>query len=78
MKEGLIEYERQCQDWNDKHPIGTRVDLEKDSGELVRTVTRSKAYICEAGYPVIFLDGVRGYYLLDRVSERPDQLSGDV
>jgi len=62
-------YEQQCQEWNDKHPIGTPVDLERDDGFIERTRTRSKAYVCEAGYPVIFLDGMRGYYLLSRVTE---------
>jgi triphosphoribosyl-dephospho-CoA synthetase len=58
---------RKCEAWNDAHPVGTAVILSKDSGEQLVTKTRSAAMMAEAGYPVIFLEGVSGYYLLDRV-----------
>lgn len=58
---------RQCDEWNAAHPVGTAVVLTKDGGEVVNTKTRSEAYICDAGYAVLFLEGVTGYYLLDRV-----------
>ena len=58
----------QVENWNLKHPVGTAVMLQKDSGDVIRTTTRSEAYICDSGYPVIFLTKVSGYYLLDRVS----------
>jgi hypothetical protein len=59
-----------CDDWNASHAVGTPVWLERDDFQIVETSTRSKAYVCDAGAPVIFLDGVRGYYLLHRVSHR--------
>lgn len=65
-----------CVAWNNANPIGSDVVLKKDSGDEIRTKTRGEAYMCNAGYPVIFLEGVSGYYLLDRV--RPAQSeSGD-
>lgn len=63
-----LKHQRTCDDWNAAQPIGSPVWLTKDSGERVQTKTRSEAYICDAGYPVIFLEGVSGYYLLDRVT----------
>lgn len=57
-----------CADWNEKNPVGTEVTLTRDSGETLKTRTRSEAYVSDAGYPVIFLEGVTGYYLLDRVA----------
>ena len=60
-----------CDDWNAKHPIGTACSLRKDDGTVVETKTRSDAYVCNAGYAVIHLENVRGYYLLDRVQVQP-------
>lgn len=56
-----------CVRFNKLHPLGTAVILSMDSGEQRETTTRSEAYVCDSGYPVIFLTGVAGYYLLDRV-----------
>ena len=46
---------------------GTPVVVRKDSGALYSGETRSEAYICDSGHPVIFVTGISGYYLLDRV-----------
>lgn len=62
-----------CVAWNNANPQGTEVLLKKDSGEEIRTKTRGDAYMCAAGYPVIFLEGVSGYYLLDRVRRAPSE-----
>ncbi len=59
---------RVCAEWNAAQPVGSKVWLTKDDGQRIETTTRSEAYVCDAGYPVIFLEGVRGYYLLDRVT----------
>lgn len=59
-----------CDRWNAANPVGTEVYLTKDGGKIVETKTRSEAYVCNGGYPVIFLEGVSGYYLLDRVQRR--------
>lgn len=62
-----------CVAWNTAHPAGSDVMLKKDTGEEIRTKTRGDAYMCAAGYPVIFLEGVSGYYLLDRVRPAPSE-----
>lgn len=55
-------------DWNGRHPIGTPVTLRKDNGETVKTITRSAASVLSGHSAVIFVEGVSGCYLLDRVS----------
>lgn len=47
--------------------VGMTVLLLKDSGEIVETWTRSEAYVSHSGHAVVFLAGVSGYYLADRV-----------
>lgn len=64
------EMQRICERWNAAHPVGTPVTVEKDGGALVDTKTRHEAYVCESGYPVIFLEGISGYYLLSRVTAK--------
>ena len=56
----------ECENWNLKHPVGTAVMLQKDSGDPMPTKTRSEAYVCDSGYAVCFFEGVSGYYLLNR------------
>lgn len=71
MKKPSLKMQRICIDWNKANPVGCNVILSKDSGEQLPTKTRSEAYVCDSGYPVIFLEGIRGYYLLDRVKRMP-------
>jgi hypothetical protein len=66
-KKSKAEMMRQCVAWNNANPHGTEVIVTKDMGEEVHTKTRGEAYVCASGYPVIFLEGISGYYLLDRV-----------
>jgi hypothetical protein len=60
-----------CAEWNRLNPQGSPVIVTKDSGEEVATKTRGDAYVCDSGYPVIFLEGISGYYLLERVRPAP-------
>jgi hypothetical protein len=53
--------------WNSIYPIGTIVNVTKDNGEVVRTKTRSKAELFNGRSAVIWLDGITGCYLLNRV-----------
>jgi len=53
--------------WNMRFPVGTEVSLEKDSGEVVITKTRSNAELLSGHSAVIWLEGISGCYLLDRV-----------
>jgi len=54
-------------DWNSQHPVGTAVIVTKDLGERIRTKTRSHAQYLPSGTPVIWLKGITGCYLLERV-----------
>lgn len=63
----------QCDRFNAQYPIGFAVDLLKDNGETLRTVTRSIAQVLEGHTPVIWLKGVSGCYMLDRVTPVPMQ-----
>lgn len=49
-----------------KHPIGTRVRVTMDSGEIRETKTRSEAHLL-SGSAVIWLEGISGCYSLSRV-----------
>lgn len=60
--------QRQCDQFNARYPVGQRVTLRKDGGEGVVTVTRSKAEVLSGHSAVIWLEGVAGCYLLDRVT----------
>ena len=54
--------------WNAAHPVGTAVVVTKDRGKQVNTKTRSEAQIGGGGVvAVIFLEGISGYYALERV-----------
>jgi hypothetical protein len=57
-----------CDKWNAAHRVGIDVVVEKDSGEQHLGKTRSEAYVSNSGDPVIFVTGISGYYLLDRVT----------
>jgi len=51
--------------------VGTPVILTKDSGEEVVAITRSEAQVLSGHSAVIWLVGVTGCYLLDRVRFNP-------
>lgn len=63
--------QRKCDDWNAVHGLGCKVQLTKDSGEVVVTNTRSQAQVLSGHSAVIWLDGVSGCYALDRVKPVP-------
>lgn len=56
------------ENWNLKYPVGVEVDLRKDSGEVLRTKTRSQAELAASGHAVCWFEEVSGYYLLDRAT----------
>jgi hypothetical protein len=66
--------EHECEIWNRSNPVGTAVSITLDSGEVRKTTTRTEAYVSNAGYAVIFLEGISGYYLLDRVKVRVEPI----
>jgi hypothetical protein len=58
---------RQCDAWNAKHAVGAKVSVRLDNGEVRETVTTSAAEVLSGHSAVIWLEGVSGCYLLDRV-----------
>lgn len=60
----------EVENWNLKHPVGTAVDLRKDSGEVVATKTKYPAEVSASGHAVGWFEGVSGYYLLDRATAK--------
>jgi ribosomal protein L5 len=54
-------------EWNAANKIGCRVTLRRDNGTFLHTTTRSAAQLSRDNRAVIFVEGVAGYYLLDRV-----------
>jgi hypothetical protein len=54
--------------FNARYPLGSSVDLLKDNGQILRTVTRSHAEVLEGHSAVIWVRGVAGCYLLERVT----------
>lgn len=67
-KPNLKKLQKTCDDWNAKYPVGTAVVLKADGGQNVATKTRSEASILSGHSAVIWLEGISGCYLLDRVT----------
>jgi hypothetical protein len=63
----------EVENWNLKHPVGTPVTVRKDSGELIETKTRYPAELSASGHAVGWLEGISGYYLLDRATVKEPQ-----
>lgn len=54
-------------EFNASVEIGAAVDVTLDDGSVLRTRTRSEAQILGGHTAVIWVDGIGGAYLLDRV-----------
>lgn len=68
----LARLQAECDAWNTEHVIGTHVVLTRDDNVKLRTRTRSEAQVLSGHSAVIWLDGVSGCYLLDRVRAIPE------
>ena len=53
--------------FNKKHPIGSAVTVIKDFGEQVETQVKYPAEILSGHTPMVWLEGISGCYMLDRV-----------
>ena len=53
--------------FNQKHPVGSKVTVVKDLGEKIETEVKYPAEILSGHTPVVWLKGISGCYLLDRV-----------
>ena len=60
----------QVADFNARCPVGAPVTLRRDSGEVLRTTVKYEAQVNAAGDAVVWVNGVAGCYLLERV--RPE------
>jgi hypothetical protein len=58
----------QCDAFNRIYPPGHKVKVRLDSGEIRETKTTARAEVLQGHSAVIWLEGVRGCYLLDRVT----------
>lgn len=67
-KQNIKKMQAQCDAFNAKCPVGGKVSVRLDSGEVRETVTVSDAQIVSGHSPVVWMQGIRGYYLLDRVT----------
>lgn len=69
VKQSLKQKQALCDKWNVKYPIGTPVQFTLDSDDKVTyTTTSSLAEVLGGHTAVIWLDGVKGCYELDKVS----------
>jgi hypothetical protein len=57
--------------WNRDNQTGVCVDVLRDDGTTLRTVTRSVAWVVGDGTPIVSVKGISGGYLLDRVTRVP-------
>ena len=64
--------QRQCDDFNARYPVGQAVSVRKDGGDGVLTKTSSEAQVLSGHSAVIWLEDIRGCYLLDRVTPITD------
>lgn len=62
------EMQRHVDLFNGACPIGGKVTVRLDNGDVMKTTTRSTACIFSGHTPVVFLEGISGCYLLDRVT----------
>lgn len=69
MKPGktLKTLERECSEWNAKHPVGTKVKYHHVIDEAAHTVhaTRTKAQVLSGHTAVVWLEGVSGCVCLE-------------
>lgn len=59
--------QQKCSVFNKLHPIGSKVVCIGDLGEEVETTVKHSAEVLSGHTPVIWLEGFRGCYHLDRV-----------
>jgi alpha-ketoglutarate-dependent taurine dioxygenase len=57
-----------CDKFNATHQVGAAVTVQLDGGEIRETVTTSEAQVLSGHSAVIWLKGVSGCYLLNRVA----------
>nr|WP_202423980.1 hypothetical protein [Duganella lactea] len=57
-----------CDKFSAAHRVGAAVTVQLDGGEVRETITTSEAQVLSGHSAVIWLEGISGCYLLDRVT----------
>lgn len=69
-RESVASMERRVDEWNANHQaMGVAVIVTLDDGKEYQTFTRGAAQMLSGHTPVIWLEGISGCCLLDRVRE---------
>lgn len=58
----------ECDKFNAATPVGATVTVLLDGGEVRETITTSEAQVLSGHSAVIWLEGIRGCYSLERVT----------
>lgn len=53
--------------FNEKYPVGTKVKVRRDAGDFLETTVSAPADLLGGHTPVVWLLGLSGCYLLNRV-----------
>jgi len=67
MQESIEVMESKIKVFNEKHPVGSNVTVIKDLGETFETTVRFPAAILSGHTAVVWLRGISGAYVLNRV-----------
>ncbi len=70
LKQKETDPKKLVDEWNLENTVGQAVYLTRDDGSVIETKTRSKAFVADSLAPVIFIEGIRGYYLLTRIERK--------
>lgn len=73
MKPALLKQCKAIKKWNDAYPLGQHVYYRRDLGQIVETVTRSRAELLNGHTAVIWLSGISGCVALERVSAKTSE-----
>lgn len=57
-------------EWNRLNHEGVKVNVRKDDGSTLETITRSQAWLMGGHTAVVLVDGIAGGYSLERVTPR--------
>jgi hypothetical protein len=68
VRKSAAQLQAACNKFNTTHSVGSAVSVELDGGEVRETITTSEAQVLSGHSAVIWLDGISGCYLLDRVT----------
>ncbi len=67
--------QHQCDAFNARFPVGQTVAVHKDNDAGILTRTRSEAQVLSGHSAVIWLEGISGCYMLDRVTPVVDEVA---